>query len=368
MADSKSIAQGRLGQVKDFLTMQKPATTIPFDPSSTKFPQRKDVPQAPYAPPGVPTAWVWGETDFLGRLNLLTPTRVKAAATSEIKTGEMVSLNLPLNHPEIPAFARESFKHEIKTLAENIAYDEKYELNTQSGTQWDGFRHFAWIPTPIFYNNTHGEDIIGPKANHKCSIHHWSNHGIAGRGVLLDYRSYAEKKGVALNSYEADRISYAELEACGRDQGVDIRPQAQGGDIQIGDMLFIRSGFIKTYYSKPVEERNQLALRHHELGQNDGQRYAGVKQEDAMLDWLHDCYFAAVAGDSPTFEAWPTNQEYYIHEYLLAMWGCPLGEMVDLEKLAQTCREKNRWTFFVTSAPANVPGGIASHVNGTAIF
>ena len=37
------------------------------------------------------------------------------------------------------------------------------------------------------------------------------------------------------------------------------------------------------------------------------------------------------------------------------MWGCPLGEMVDLEKLSQMCKEKNRWTFFVTSAPANVP-------------
>ena len=34
----------------------------------------------------------------------------------------------------------------------------------------------------------------------------------------------------------------------------------------------------------------------------------------------------------------------------------PLGEMVDLERLAQMCKEKNRWTFFVTSAPANVPG------------
>lgn len=34
----------------------------------------------------------------------------------------------------------------------------------------------------------------------------------------------------------------------------------------------------------------------------------------------------------------------------------PLGEMVDLERLAQMCREKNRWTFFVTSAPANVEG------------
>jgi len=30
--------------------------------------------------------------------------------------------------------------------------------------------------------------------------------------------------------------------------------------------------------------------------------------------------------------------------------------MVDLEKLAQKCRERNRWFFFVTSAPANVPG------------
>ena len=92
MAENNSTAQRRLGQVKDFLTMDKTATTIPFDPNCFKFPQRKDVPQAPYAPPGLPTAWVWGETDFLGRLNLLTPTRVKAAAASEIKTGEMVSL------------------------------------------------------------------------------------------------------------------------------------------------------------------------------------------------------------------------------------------------------------------------------------
>ena len=72
--------------------MNKTATTIPFDPDSSKFPLRKDVLQAPYALPGLPTAWVWGETDFIGRLNLLTPTRVKAAATNEIKTGEMVSL------------------------------------------------------------------------------------------------------------------------------------------------------------------------------------------------------------------------------------------------------------------------------------
>lgn len=63
MADSKAEAQRRLGQVKDFLTMNKTAVTIPFDPNSTSFPRRKDVPQPSYAPPGVPTAWVWGEND-----------------------------------------------------------------------------------------------------------------------------------------------------------------------------------------------------------------------------------------------------------------------------------------------------------------
>jgi hypothetical protein len=34
----------------------------------------------------------------------------------------------------------------------------------------------------------------------------------------------------------------------------------------------------------------------------------------------------------------------------------PLGEMLDLEKLAQKCRERNRWFFFFTSSPANCPG------------
>jgi len=54
--------------------------------------------------------------------------------------------------PNVPAFGREVFQHEIKTLAEGIAYDDVYHMNTQSGTQWDGFRHFAHIPSGSFYN------------------------------------------------------------------------------------------------------------------------------------------------------------------------------------------------------------------------
>ncbi|KAL5390265.1 hypothetical protein DPSP01_001837 [Paraphaeosphaeria sporulosa] len=364
MAEQKSTAGQRLTQIKDFLTMNKTATTIPWDPNSTKFPMRKELPKIPGAPDDA--AWVWGNDDNIGRLNLLTPSRV-AAAAKEIRTGEIVPVNLPLNVPNQPAFGREIFKHEIKVLAENLAYDDIYHLNTQSGTQWDGFRHFAHMATGNFYNGAKGSDIVGPSANEKCSIHHWADHGIAGRAVLLDYRAYARSKGITYDPFDHHAITYAQLAACGKEQGIDIRPAAQGGDIHIGDILLIRSGWKEAYDSKTPEERSKAALRTHEPG-NDGQRWTGVAQEEEILDWLHDSYFAAVGGDAPAFEAWPTEKPWHVHEYVLALWGMPLGEMLDLERLAEKCRERGRWTFFFTSAPANVPGGVSSHVNGTAIF
>lgn len=125
---------------------------------------------------------------------------------------------------------------------------------------------------------------------------------------MLDYWSYAHKKGIQYDPYESHRISYQELYQCGKDQGINIRPEAQGGDIKLGDILFVRSGFVESYYSKTSEERNQLAVRPSTFGPDDQQRYAGVAQEEEMLDWLHDCYFAAVGGDAPAFEAWPSNK------------------------------------------------------------
>jgi kynurenine formamidase len=238
-------------------------------------------------------------------------------------------------------------------------------VQTQSGTQWDGFRHFAHVPTQTFYNGTKGSDILGTNANHNCSIHHWSVHGFSGRGVLLDYRSYATAQGIVYDSATPHPISYDDLAACGKAQGIDIRPASAGGDIKIGDILLIRSGFVEDYYKRSAEENAKLGLRH---GDGAGQMWAGVKQEEAVIDWLHDCYFAAVGGDAPAFEKWPTAESYYLHEYILALWGMPLGEMLDLEKLSQLCKQRKRYFFFFSSAPNNCPGGVSSHVNATAIL
>jgi hypothetical protein len=63
---------------------------------------------------------VWGPDDHLGRLNLLTPTRI-ANAAKLIPKGEVFPMNLPLDKPKVPGFGREVFKHEIKALAPGYA-------------------------------------------------------------------------------------------------------------------------------------------------------------------------------------------------------------------------------------------------------
>ncbi len=233
------------------------------------------------------------------------------------------------------------------------------------------------MATAQFYNGATSEDIEGPNRNaHKCSIHHWGEHGIGGRGILVDYWTYAERNGVKYDPSKYHAISYEELKNAANSQGIDLRPEAQGGDVKVGDILLIRSGWVDTYNKSSQEERERVALRgvgHDALadhGDENGQTYAGVGAEDDIVDFLHDSYFAAVAGDAPAFEAWPTRRKdgKLLHEYILALWGMPLGEMFDLEKLAETCKAKNRWTFFFSSAPANVPGGVGSHANAQAFF
>ncbi|KAJ5975932.1 hypothetical protein N7481_009639 [Penicillium waksmanii] len=313
---------------------------LPWDPNSLRFPSHDELPTLPDAPQGA--AWVWGKEDQLGRLNLLTPERVKAAA-AEIKTGHMVRLDLPLNVPTTPAFGREVFQHKIKTNIADMGYDDTYTMNTQSSTQWDGFRHFCHVPTKTFYNGAKSSDFVGENPNLRCSIHHWADHGIAGRGVLLDYYHYAHTHNKPYHPYKAHAISLAEIQACAATQGLDIRPESQGGDIRPGDVLFVRSGFVQEYYKLSPDERHAAATRKKV-------EFAGLSREKPLRDWLHDCYFAG-GGLS-----------------MLSLWGCPIGEMWDLEKLAAKCRALGKWTFFMTSAPANMPGGVGSHANATAIL
>lgn len=67
-------------------------------------------------------------------------------------------------------------------------------------------------------------------------------------------------------------------------------------------------------------------------------------------------------------DAAPVEPEWMLHPILLAGWGVPIGELFDLEALAETCKRRSRWSFFITSVPLNYRGAVASPPNALAIF
>ncbi|KAI6783504.1 Levodione reductase [Emericellopsis cladophorae] len=79
-----------------------------------------------------------------------------------------------------------------------------------------------------------------------------------------------------------------------------------------------------------------------------------------MQRWIWDTGFTAVAGEAISFEVFPPVGDIARHNYFLAGWGMPIGEMFDLERLAHVCQHLNRSTFFFASMPINIPGGVSS--------
>jgi hypothetical protein len=118
--------------------------------------------------------------------------------------------------------------------------------------------------------------------------------------------------------------------------------------------------WVKWYEEHSQEERIKYC--------SNGSAWVGVEGSEELLEFLWDNHFSAVAGDAIGWEMWPPTLPWKLHDFLLAGWGCPIGEMWDLEALAAECEKQKRWTFFLTSAPLNTKGGVASPPNALAIF
>ncbi|KAF2457734.1 hypothetical protein BDY21DRAFT_302730 [Lineolata rhizophorae] len=322
-----------------------------------KMPNFSELPLGKDDPPF--SAWgLYGKDDQLGTLNRLTDDIVKEAA-KEIKTGVRISMNWPLDaQADMPFFRRQAFHKHVYPKPPRVVNDDVWTFNTQSSSQWDGLRHFAYQHAERFYNGVTMGDIHASPSSTVNGIHAWAERGIVGRGVLVDFagwRAALAAQGQAVRPYdpfETGVIKLEELKQCLEWQGTQVR---------WGDVLILRSGYMEAHQTKPKDELKVLA-------EVVPPHFSGVEQSPEMLEWIWD-HFAAVAGDHPTFECWPSQQsEWSLHEVLLSGWGCPIGEMFDLEGLAAECKKINRWTFFVVSEPCNVPGGVASPPNILAIF
>lgn len=176
----------------------------------------------------------------------------------------------------------------------------------------------------------------------ECRIVWVENGGIVGRGVLLDYVSYAESKNIPIDCFSTTSISPSVLREIASVQGTIFRP---------GDILFVRTGWTEAYGRMTRAEQEQLAATYPPPA-------IGLESSKETLRWIWDNQFAAVVGDQPSFEAWPCqNTDFMLHEWLLAGWGTPIGELFDLKQLSEECQKRKRWSFFFSSMPLRVSHG-----------
>ncbi|KAL4982286.1 hypothetical protein BDW68DRAFT_182690 [Aspergillus falconensis] len=291
----------------------------------------------------------------LGKLGMLTPEVVLMAA-SEIRTGRRVTMGWELPKFEHPNLGRQPCKHQIIPLLEGAAFDDIYTFNPQQSSQWDGLRHFSQaVPGQskrVFYGGTTADEIYDRKSD-RIGLQHWAKEGIAGRGVLIDYASWAEKKGIKYSTFSAHQVRLSDIWEIAKECAIEFKE---------GDILFVRIGVTKEWDTLMTDAQKR------EYSKKNSPLHAGMEATDDMLRWLWNTKFSAIASDAVSWEVYPPQSDIFLHEYVLAGWGMPIGELFDLEALADMCLEHKRWSFFVASIPLNMPGGVSSPPNIMAIF
>jgi kynurenine formamidase len=315
-----------------------------------KLPSYDELPVRAGAPAGA--AWgVFGDDDEVGTINLLTPERV-IAATSSIRTGKVFALNLPINIPDPPLFTRGKHTHTVKIFpnAEFVLDDFLDNFYPQASSQWDALAH---VKHPIHgaYNGIPDNQMTG-RGGMRLGIDNLARRGIAGRGVLADVARYHERVGKSIDFTTAKSIPLEDVQAALEDEGVELRA---------GDILLVRIGWTKFYLSASDEIKAELAKE---------TVVPGIEGSERTARWLWNNHLAAVASDSPALEALPKpagEEAEFLHFHMLAFFGMPIGEMWNLEGLADDCAADGDYDFFLTSAPLNIPGGVGSPPNALAI-
>ncbi|KAI6820192.1 hypothetical protein KC340_g13455 [Hortaea werneckii] len=190
----------------------------------------------------------------------------------------------------------------------------------------------------LYYMGRTAQDFA--ESHDPNGVHHIASKGIAGRAVFVDWYAWALEQG----------------------KDVDVTtPYA----VPFSDILIIRFGYLRQYADMGDDKRARL----NEHYKNHKPDNIGIEPSKEFLQFLWDTQIAAVAGDTRSFEVWPCSQlDWHLHEWLLAGWGMPIGELFDLEELAKICASTGRYTFFLSSAPMNAPGAVASPPNALAFF
>lgn len=299
----------------------------------------------------------WGANDEIGALNFLTSAEVLRGVRA-VKQGKVFTLGIPLARPQgDPLYPTRA--QPIRTMAMDkgmyisgraqpmvggLEYaDDVIVMYLQGTTQYDALGH-VWHGETI-YNGYDAKTTIG--GLQKCSIQPIAEHGVIGRGVLLDAARHRGKESLDAG----ERITLDDIHEMA---------QKQNSPIEKHDILLIHTGWLKRYYDQGI---NGIFP--------DGQfNEPGLGYSPELAKWFHDMEIPSVGSDTIATEQ--TNHEESgtslpLHMALLHYQGVVFNEIDWLYDLAQDCARDGQYSFLFVGAPLKVVGGAGSPVNPVVI-
>jgi len=325
----------------------------------------------------------FGADDECGRMNLLTPEKVRQGV-AEVREGLTFCLSLPLDYPggnvlnprRHPPVLRPTLRNgrpnmNYRLFSDNIldtdvVSDDLVVMHLQYSTQWDSLAHVGQLfdvngngaPEAVYYNGFRaGEDVVGPTEAsdagvpqpahthstsyaRKLGIEKMAERCVQGRGVMIDLQANlgAGRQSVGydmlMRILEADKVT-----------------------VETGDMVCLHTGFGQALLDmggKPeLDAVNQVGAV------LDG-------RDQKLLQWITDSGLSVLIADNYAVEAHPVKRQMSccatlpLHEHCLFKLGIHLGEIWHLTPLANWLRSHGRSRFLLTAPPLRLPGAVGS--------
>lgn len=305
--------------------------------------------------PGTLSNWGrWGAQDEIGTANYVSPEAIVAAARL-VRRGVVFSCAIPLDEKGPVYPGRLPPKHVMTVSGADYAAgmrgsgtnppggikfaDDYIFAALQCSTQWDALSH-AWYGDQL-YNGVSEKDVRGTGAR-KLGIEKLYRHFV-GRGVLLDLPR-------AMNDGQRLAQGYPVTAS-------DLDRAAAMGRVTIGkgDIVLVRTGHLPWFYT--LKDKREFWNGAPGLGRT-------------TVSWLHEREVAAVAMDTVAIEVQPAEGEgsyLPLHGALIRDLGMTLGEMFDLEPLADDCAQDGVYEFLFVGQPLRITGAVGSPLNPLAI-
>ena len=290
----------------------------------------------------------WGEDDERGTLNFVTPEKIVAAARL-VKVGRVFSLAIPLDHrgPQKgggrfnPVHSMAFDGGDELRLPHGIGFaDDTIFMPLQAATQWDALAHA--FDRGRMYNGRDKSQVTSFGAR-RSGIDKVTD-AFAGRGVLLDVARFAGRDYLD----PGYAITEDDLQQC-------IATQGETAAVGSGDFVLVRTG--------------QMAYcKLHGWGDYAGGDAPGLSFHCA--DWLHRNELAGIATDTWGFEVRPNELPdafQPLHQVVLPNMGLHIGEIFDLDALAEHCAETGVYEFLFVAPPLPITGAVGSPINPYAI-